>query len=340
MALDSRDARAVLEVATALADTPAPGFEDVLGLLRSLIPCDSASFNDMAMATRDFRYAIVPPAAASLVARLKPHYDAWAFQHPLINAAAAHPSLGAVRLADVAGGDRFTLTDLYREFYLPFDIRFQLAIQLPAPPDTVVAYVLNRSRAAGEFAPRDVAIMNALSGLLAMHHRTTIGKDRSDILAAELEKSAWAVVSVRSDGLVEASSTSELRAGAAVPPPLAAIVSAHGEPSQGASRHQVRVDGQDWHCVVHPVPLGPTVLLMRRIGNRATDIDRLIAAGLTARQAVVLWELAHTGGSNGEIARQVGIAEGTVKKHLDTVFKELDVTSRAAAILRAREITA
>ncbi|GIG55018.1 helix-turn-helix transcriptional regulator [Demequina activiva] len=339
MSLDDRDARAVLSAAEALASTPAPDFAGVLDVLRSLIDCDSASFNDMALATSDYRYAIVPSSEARVVASLKPKYDAWIHQHPLLIAVAKRPAAGALRLCDVEDGDRFRSTDLYREFYAPFDISYQLAAQLPSPPDVVVAYVLNRSESAGEFSSRDVEVINSLSGLLALHHRVAIERDRTDILTAEMERNAWAVVSVRSDGMVEASSTRELSTGTAVPPQIAALISSHGSPPHEPSRHEVVLGEHTWQCVIHPVPLGPAVLLLRRVGDRAAEIERLEGAGLTGRQASVLWELARTGGSNGDLARALGVSEGTVKKHLEAVFRTLGVPSRGAAILRARQIS-
>jgi DNA-binding NarL/FixJ family response regulator len=49
------------------------------------------------------------------------------------------------------------------------------------------------------------------------------------------------------------------------------------------------------------------------------DLLRLLAAG-------------HT---NAQIARGLGISEGTVRTHLQTIYDRLDVTSRTAAVTRA-----
>ncbi len=338
MALGKRDSSAVLEAAVALTANPVPDFVGVLEVLRTLIPCASASFNDMALATRDFRYAIVPEGDVAVAARLKPAYDMYVHQHPLINAVARQPSLGAVRFCDVEGGEMVTGTDLFRKFYAPFDVRYQLAIRLPSPPDVVVAYALNRSADAGEFSDRDVAILNVLSGPLAMHHRVSLENDRTGVLTIEMDRNAWAVASVRSDGVVEASSSPVLTVGDTAPTALVELIESHGVPPSDPSRHEVVLGADRWQCVVHPVPLGPTVLFLSRISESAVDLERLQAAGLTPRQSAVLWELARTGGSNGDLARQLGMSEGTVKKHLETVFRALKVTSRAAAILKAREL--
>jgi ATP/maltotriose-dependent transcriptional regulator MalT len=49
---------------------------------------------------------------------------------------------------------------------------------------------------------------------------------------------------------------------------------------------------------------------------------RLIAAGL----------------SNDEIAAELVVAKGTVKKHLDNIYTKLEVNSRTQALARAQEL--
>jgi DNA-binding CsgD family transcriptional regulator len=60
----------------------------------------------------------------------------------------------------------------------------------------------------------------------------------------------------------------------------------------------------------HPVP---------RLTPRQKDLVRLLAAG-------------HT---NTQIARRLGITEGTVRAHLENIYERLNVSSRAAAVTRA-----
>lgn len=339
MGLSDSDAQAVLRVAGRLTQHPPLEFAEVLEALREVIDCDSASFNDMVMDARDFRYVMAPASEVALATRLKPQYDKYVHEHPLIAAATSTRGLGALRFCDVEGGADITSTDLYRHFYGPFNVRFQLVVELPSPPDVVVGYALNRSEAWGEFSDRDVAVMNALSGHLAMHHRSALDGDRARLVDAEMDRYAWAVVSVRSDGVVEASSSAVLEAGARVPDSLAAIIGDTELMSGDESRHEVMIGTQRWHCIVHPVRLGPTVLVLRRQQDVAADTDALMEAGLTRRQAEVVIALARTGGSNNELAQELGMSESTVKKHLEGVFRVLGVTSRAAAVLRLRELT-
>jgi DNA-binding CsgD family transcriptional regulator len=60
----------------------------------------------------------------------------------------------------------------------------------------------------------------------------------------------------------------------------------------------------------HPVP---------RLTPRQNDLLRLLAAG-------------HT---NAQIARRLGISEGTVRTHLENIYERLGVSSRTAAVTRA-----
>jgi DNA-binding CsgD family transcriptional regulator len=63
---------------------------------------------------------------------------------------------------------------------------------------------------------------------------------------------------------------------------------------------------------------------------------RILAEPLTARELEVLHELA-AGRSNQEIAHALFVASGTVKAHLNHIFRKLDAASRLQAVAHARE---
>ena len=63
---------------------------------------------------------------------------------------------------------------------------------------------------------------------------------------------------------------------------------------------------------------------------------RLGIRPLTARQEQLMQYVA-AGFSNQQIARRLGVSESTVRKHMENIFARLHVTSRTAAIGRARE---
>lgn len=78
---------------------------------------------------------------------------------------------------------------------------------------------------------------------------------------------------------------------------------------------------------VPPQALGPT------LARALPDLPK--PGGLTARQLDVLRLLA-AGKPNKLIARELGLSEGTVKIHLSTIFRVLDVNNRTEAVLAAQ----
>ncbi len=58
------------------------------------------------------------------------------------------------------------------------------------------------------------------------------------------------------------------------------------------------------------------------------------APRLTARQRELL-PLVAAGHTNAQIARRLGISEGTVRTHLENIYRLLQVSSRTAAVTRA-----
>ncbi|MBX3741519.1 MAG: hypothetical protein KF712_11040 [Akkermansiaceae bacterium] len=64
---------------------------------------------------------------------------------------------------------------------------------------------------------------------------------------------------------------------------------------------------------------------------------RLQTLGLSSREAeVLLW--VSEGKSNDEIGTILGISSRTVAKHLEQIFRKINVETRVAAALRAKEI--
>jgi DNA-binding CsgD family transcriptional regulator len=58
--------------------------------------------------------------------------------------------------------------------------------------------------------------------------------------------------------------------------------------------------------------------------------------GLTQREAEVLFWVAKDK-SNGEIAKTLDCCEGTVRKHLEHLYKKLEVQTRMGAVMTAME---
>ncbi len=70
-------------------------------------------------------------------------------------------------------------------------------------------------------------------------------------------------------------------------------------------------------------------------GERRRSAERLFPA-LTARESEVL-DLVARGYDNRRIARELVVAEKTVRNHVTRIFEKLDVANRAEAVARARD---
>lgn len=74
-----------------------------------------------------------------------------------------------------------------------------------------------------------------------------------------------------------------------------------------------------------------------RLEPRTADAPDGLIEPLSERELEVLSELA-AGHSNKAIARQLHLAEGTVKNHMTNIFGKLEVSDRTQAALRAKEL--
>jgi len=99
-------------------------------------------------------------------------------------------------------------------------------------------------------------------------------------------------------------------------------------------------------CLVKPVPpddlLAAIEARLKRVQQfTAADIDfsspkPLEALGLSGRETEILLPLMR-GKTNKEIANDLSISAGTVRKHVENIYRKMSVTTRTAAALRAVE---
>ncbi|EAR26240.1 two-component system, regulatory protein [marine actinobacterium PHSC20C1] len=73
------------------------------------------------------------------------------------------------------------------------------------------------------------------------------------------------------------------------------------------------------------------------IAGRLLDRMRAPQISLSKREIEVLDKVAH-GKSNAVVASEIFVSETTIKSHLVHIFSKLDVSSRTAAVSRAREL--
>lgn len=86
-----------------------------------------------------------------------------------------------------------------------------------------------------------------------------------------------------------------------------------------------------------PIPSYSVQKGARRMIFSSEGTDTIVQPQLGPQQRRILAMMAK-GSTNKEIARALSISENTVKTHAKTIFRELSVSSRAAAVQRAREL--
>ncbi|MFG1915545.1 response regulator transcription factor [Micromonospora sp. NPDC048898] len=84
-----------------------------------------------------------------------------------------------------------------------------------------------------------------------------------------------------------------------------------------------------------PAPATPAAPVAAQ-GPSPVAVRRRLVEPLSSRELEVLHHLA-TGRTNAEIAKGLFVATGTVKAHLNHIFRKLDATSRLQAVAHARE---
>jgi DNA-binding CsgD family transcriptional regulator len=77
--------------------------------------------------------------------------------------------------------------------------------------------------------------------------------------------------------------------------------------------------------------------LHRQFAPLTEAANRTLPEPLSARELEIL-ELINAGLSNKEIADRLVVAVATIKKHINSLYSKLSVTSRTRALVRAREL--
>lgn len=342
--LTDGDAAAVLEVVEAVAGVSSldeMATVTMHGLL-DLVPCVDASYNEMNMDAQRVRFTAVPDRD-HLLDRFRPVFERLMRQNPLIRYFEDSGDTRAMMWSDFVTIDELCRTELYEEMFQPLGVQSQMAMTLPAPPGIVVGFAVNSGPEG--FTERDRAVMNALRPHLAHAYRAVQLTDELSAVRRALHTRGWMGALADSDGVVHAvtgnartleeESGVVLREGERLPDRMQgsfeAGVSAYDESRPAVLSRSTRLSDEadgvaGWYV---PSPIAPHVVLVQSqvdIGRR-----RLDGAGLSPRLVEVGLQLAE-GGTNTAIATRLGIAEGTLRKHLERLYRALGVSDRASAV--------
>ena len=123
--------------------------------LKTLIPCELASYNEFHAASRTIRTtafptSVLPPEGTTAVTR---HYR----DHPLLRHQLQTGDGNPRRLTDVGSMRVFRGTALFSELYRPARLRWEIAMTLPAPAGTIRCVALDRDGC--DFSERDLELL-------------------------------------------------------------------------------------------------------------------------------------------------------------------------------------
>jgi DNA-binding CsgD family transcriptional regulator len=124
----------------------------LLAGLHRVLPSDYVSLNDVGPSP-DQIVTIMQPDAPELVSR----WAQFAHENPLLRRYLRTLDGRAYRFSDVISHEELRALPLYREVYAPLGVEYQIAFNLPASPDRVLAVALSRRSADYSDAERDFA---------------------------------------------------------------------------------------------------------------------------------------------------------------------------------------
>ena len=232
----------------------------------------------------------------------------------------------AYRVSDFATQRQFRATVLWNEVYREMGADYWLGVGLHSGGRITRNFIFTKAKS--DFTDRDVAILDLLQPHLEHRWRRLEAAAAATGALLDVDWSEPHALVLCSRGGVVEFATAESRR----------LLRVHGLGDRHVADWAVQRllrDGSVAVCrdgrrlTVRATSAGDLTVLV--LSEYDTRLDRL-----TARQRRVLEEAAR-GASNEGIAERLGIAAGTVRKHLEHVYEQLAVHSRteAAALLHA-----
>ena len=316
----------------------------MLDTIRGLVPCDIASYNEIA---RGAPPIVVSDPGNILDEHAAAVFESLAWQNPLIAYYAETGAEHGVRFSDFLSRRELHRLDIYQLVYKPLGIEHQLATAISAPGTGVIGVALNRCRA--DFTEDDVAMLDLLRPFLQASYTRLTELDQAYWMLTALDEddSTRAVLLIDGGGtILKATPAAEQLLQAQAPTQLPAalqtwlaaantnqagrcdvsLVFAHGRRLLRARQSHAATDDR-LHTIVISVVRGAEL----RLGAQAL--------GLSRRECQVL-ELAGSGAPATQIAARLGISTRTAQKHLEHIYRKLEVTNRAHAIQRVLVVAA
>jgi DNA-binding CsgD family transcriptional regulator len=232
-----------------------------------------------------------------------------------------------LRVSDFLGRRQLLSSRLYRDWFKPLGVETEMCAGLDAPMWHTKVFLFRR--ASGDFSERDRDVVEALRPMLARLYDANLSRQRLATALAlvggrEMER-VPALVILNGAGRPEYISE-----------PARELFARMGAPEGGLPEAvQARLRARHWVDPGDPIamPFGGGEVIVHRSGDALLLQERGATGSLTAREAEIL-ELVADGRTNTQIADELFISAGTVRRHLENAYAKLGVHTRTAAVAR------
>jgi DNA-binding CsgD family transcriptional regulator len=326
-----------------------------LRLAGRLVPSDVAVYNEIDLSRNRVVAAFDPEGDATRILRMAPNWERFIHQHPLVSHFRDRPDDVPRKITDFVPQKAWEELDLFRTFFGPLGLRFQMVTSMPVPSPLIVGISQNRARR--DFTERDRRVLDLIRPHLRQAYENaalvTDLRNRARQLEGLMDRIDRGQITIDDGGRVHSASPAAVRfvseflpgerLSTTLPPSLrdwalaqVAILRQDRGPTArpgakmldgGIGRLAARViaDGQP----------GRFVVVLSRAARLETA-EPLCGMGLTPREAEVLYWCVE-GKTRPEIGTLLHISDRTVQKHLEHVYAKLDVPNRVAAVTKALE---
>ena len=266
-------------------------------------------------------------------------------EHPIARHHYATGYGGAMRISDFISEEDHHNSTIYRELHSHLGVEHQMAFRLPGPEPLRLVVALSRSDR--DFTDSERDLCNLLREPLAAAHALAV---RTSLLHDTVRDYAHtdpntALIACDGPALIPLDTTAEPLLSRLLDPtgvPLPELASWLQDARAGdtvlsdplPNRHLTTWTDHHGSLEIRHIPGtdGHDLLAVRQLERDVPTTLR--ALGLRPREAQIL-ELVMAGRTNHDIATRLHITTATVKKHLEHIYRTLDVSSRTAAAAAA-----
>ncbi len=346
-----RDWAPVTQVVEAIAEVeePADFGRVALRALASVVAFDLGSFNEIDPEVPRAAFSAYPDDGEAMPPEILEAFSDLVQQNPILQHQRISGDGSARRLSDFLSQEALHRLELYKRVYRPMGVEFQVAVGLTAKAPLIIAFALNRKHA--DFIDDELVLLDSLRPHLIQGYRNVQAMAALRSIGGALAEVGKAVIVLDAHGVAGDPPSWALQviqehfgpqSASGLPQPVWDWVEEERRGGFDDGRPRIHRPlsnvARDRQLVIRFVPGVPgraeaLVLDEREPERGAADLRRL---GLTAREADLLWLLTR-GEATVEMADQLGVASGTVNKHLQNIYRKLGVTSRTAAVATASD---